>query len=146
MRLFIDTEFNGFGGEFLSIGLVSEDGREFYGALKPSGNEGINHWVAENVLPFLGVPHLSKADLQDDLQQFLGQFDELVITSDWPEDHKHFCDLLIVGFGRMMKTPRLVTMEVDRRLHSGNSKMPHNALADAHAIRQEWLTLNGSVT
>jgi hypothetical protein len=30
MRLFLDTEFNGFGGELTSLALAAEDGRDWH--------------------------------------------------------------------------------------------------------------------
>lgn len=33
MNIFIDCEFNGFGGQLMSMALVAEDGREFYEVL-----------------------------------------------------------------------------------------------------------------
>ena len=38
MRYFLDTEFNGFGGQLLSLALVPEDGgEEFYITLQHDG-------------------------------------------------------------------------------------------------------------
>lgn len=31
MRIYLDTEFNGHGGELISIALVDENGQDFYG-------------------------------------------------------------------------------------------------------------------
>lgn len=33
MRIYVDCEFNGFGGELMSMALVAEDGREWYNVL-----------------------------------------------------------------------------------------------------------------
>jgi hypothetical protein len=50
MNLFLDCEFNGFGGELISMALVDGDGNYFYEVLPCL--EPIN-WVKENVLPML---------------------------------------------------------------------------------------------
>ena len=50
MRIYIDTEFNEFKGELISMALVAEDGEEFYEVLHCANPKG---WVAEHVMPFL---------------------------------------------------------------------------------------------
>ena len=130
MRLFIDCEFNEFRGELISMALVSEAGDLWYEVL-PCSNPG--PWVAENVIPRLGKDALAgPADLSASLQRFLLQFDDVHIVADWPEDIQHFCQALITGPGVRINTPPL-TMEVLRI--DVVSDIPHNALADAVAIR-----------
>lgn len=51
MRLFIDGEWNSFGGDLISLALVAEDGREWYEVLDCVDP---HPWVAENVIPKLG--------------------------------------------------------------------------------------------
>ena len=49
MRYFLDTEFNGFAGELISVALVPEHGdQEFYAVLPLP--EAPNNWVTRNVL------------------------------------------------------------------------------------------------
>jgi hypothetical protein len=71
------------------------------------------------------------------LHGFLKTYDSIHIVADWPEDIKHFCDALIIGPGIRIDTPPL-TMEVRRDLDA-DSELPHNALADARAIRLKAL-------
>ena len=56
-KIFIDTEFTGLETmDLISIGLVSEDGREFY-AERNDFDVGIcNEFVRSNVLPILRAP------------------------------------------------------------------------------------------
>lgn len=129
MKLYIDTEFNGFEGELISMALVSEDGKEYYENL---GCESPVPWVEDNVMPILNKPPVSKAIAQGILQNFLIQWDEVCIVADWPEDIAHFCQFLIVGPGSMMNTPKL-TFDIQKV--SAGSELPHNALSDAHGIR-----------
>ncbi len=134
MRLFIDGEWNGFGGELISIALVAEDGREFYAVL---GCDNPAPWVAENVMPKLGAPlglHPGESveSVQVRISLFLAQFDVVHIVADWPEDIERFCRLLITGPGTRIDTPPL-TMEVLRV--DAPSENPHNALADARGLR-----------
>jgi hypothetical protein len=130
MNLYIDCEFNEFHGELISMALVSQDGREFYGVL-PCDNPG--PWVAEHVMPILGKEPTSLAWFQHDLMAFLFPFESIHVIADWPEDIAHFCQALITGPGMRLGTPPL-TMEIRRDLDAV-SLIPHNALEDARAIR-----------
>jgi hypothetical protein len=52
MRYFLDTEFNGFGGELISLALVPEHGdQEFYVVLPLP--ETLHPWVERHVVPYL---------------------------------------------------------------------------------------------
>jgi len=130
MRLFIDCEFNGFKGELISIGIISEDGHEFYEVLEC---QSPIQWVAENVMPILRKPPIAnKRALSAALFSYLYQFPTIHVVADWPEDIAHFCDVLITGPGERISTPPL-TMEIVRI--DAASELPHNAIADARGIR-----------
>lgn len=130
MNLYLDTEFNGFGGELISMALVSEKGQEWYANL---GCKNPVEWVRDNVVPVLDAPEMTKEFAQASLQRFLGQFDEINIVADWPEDISHFCTFLITGPGKRLPT---IPMKMEFRPITSFSKKPHNALADARAIRE----------
>lgn len=136
MNLFIDGEWNSYDGELISLALVAEDGRSFYeviGCYKP------DPWVSENVMPKLGKQWVSLAKLQSDLQEFLSQFQSVNIIADWPEDLMWFCKVLITGPGLRLDTPPL-TMKILRV--DTVSKNPHNALADAQALRDWYVSVD----
>lgn len=137
MRIWMDTEFNEFRGALISMALVSEDGREWYRALA-CPNPGV--WVAEHVMPLIGIEPVSEHVFATSLQSWLMQFNQVHIIADWPEDIAHFCQSLIIGPGMRINTPPL-TMEVRRDLGVIPSAVPHNALADARAIMVSHLTL-----
>lgn len=130
--LYIDTEFNGFQGELISMALVDERGQFWYRSL---GCEAPTPWVAENVMPVLGIAPTSRREMQTSLQQFLAGYSAVHIVADWPEDIEHFMAALITGPGQRIDTPPL-TVAVRRDLNSAKSAIPHNALADAIAICQ----------
>ena len=135
MNIFIDCEWNSFGGALISMALCAESGEEFYEALwcpEP------DPWVQENVMPILNKPPVQYELFQLKLSKFLNQFARIHIVADWAEDIKHFCDALITGPGMCMNTPPL-TMEVLRI--DAQSKLPHNALEDARAIREAVLMM-----
>jgi len=129
MRLFLDCEFNDFGGELISMALVSEDGREWYEVVPCDSPSA---WVAENVMPILDKEPVSIEKMQIGLRMWLAQFDKVHIIADWPEDIAHFCKALITGPGRRINTPP-ITMEILRI--DAESTLPHNALHDARGIR-----------
>jgi hypothetical protein len=130
MKLWIDCEFNEFKGELISMALVDEAGVPFYEVL-PCENPG--PWVAEHVIPILMLPPISLPEFQKKLTLYLNQYDSVHVIADWPEDIKHFCDVLITGPGQRLNTPPL-TMEVRRDFDGAVSTLPHNALADAWAL------------
>jgi len=102
MRYFLDTEFNGFGGDLLSLALVPEDGDQDYYVVIPF--EGAWHpWVEKHVVPYLeSVPpmllnRLDRVAAAHDVAAYLANDPDPVIVADWPEDIALFCRLLLVG-------------------------------------------------
>ncbi|MBX3594836.1 3'-5' exoribonuclease [Sphingomonas sp.] len=137
MRYYIDTEFNGSGGQLLSIALVREDGAQFHEALHP--HELIVPWVREHVMPQMDREPVDRATMVRKLQKFLrkdgGPF---LFVADWPEDLAHFCALLIRDHGKRNDPMSLSCLLVhlpgfDTAAHSAR---PHNALADAIALKE----------
>ena len=61
-NLYIDCEFNEFGGQLISMALVTGTGFEFYEVLD-CPNPG--PWVKDNVIPILGKEPISKEEFQD---------------------------------------------------------------------------------
>lgn len=136
MRLWLDCEFNDFGGELISMALVS-DGPEWYQSL---GCASPSPWVADNVMPVIDAPTISRPEFILSLGEFLWQFEKLDIIADWPDDISYFCQSLITGPGGRIDTPPL-RMEIRRDL-DGVSAVPHNALYDARAIKAAWYALH----
>lgn len=134
MNIYIDCEFNSFGGDLISLALVPSDtGRpSFYEVLDTSHLE-IDPWVAENVMPKLGQAGISLSAFQAKLQAYLDTFDVAHVVADWPEDLAWLCRVLITGPGTRIRYPQKFTMEC--RPIDTASKNPHNALADAEALR-----------
>ncbi len=133
MDIFIDCEWNEFGGDLISMALCAANGAEFYEVLHC---ESPGEWVAKNVIPILDKEPISKLEFIDKLRYFLSKFESINIIADWPEDISHFCGALIVGAGTRIDTPPL-TMEI-KRIDS-ESEIPHNALHDARGIRKYLL-------
>ena len=138
MRLFIDGEWNGFGGELLSLALVPEIEKEPVFYMEFPVPDKVDPWVAANVLPHLSRRKETREQAQRSLAFYLNlrAFQPVHIVADWPEDIERFCNLLITGPGKRIDIPRM-TFEVIPGLHavSDHSDVPHNALEDARAIR-----------
>lgn len=135
-KIYIDTEFNGFQGELISMALVSENGQEFYEVLECKDP---TPWVAENVMPHLEKEPVTKDMFQSKLMMFLHWFEQLTIVADWPDDIKYFCESLITGPGESMYHPP-IKFVLDKTLTSEDSKVPHNALHDARSIADSDIT------
>lgn len=76
MRLFLDTEFTDFRDpRLLSVGLVAEDGREFYAEVTDGWEKAhCNAFVVDSVLPHLGAApasHVSRAELKQRMIDWL---------------------------------------------------------------------------
>lgn len=144
MIVFIDCEWNGYGGGLITMALVAMDGREMYAAL-PMG-ETMTPWVAANVLPVVVTKEVelmpTRLELASRIAGFLAPYDAVHLIADWPEDIQRFCEAIVTGPGIRIDTPRL-TMEVRRDMDDAQSALPHNALEDARALRIHYLSLMG---
>lgn len=148
MRYFLDTEYNGNGGALLSLALVPDNGDELYLTFQTS--DPLVEWVERHVVPYLDAvpeqlscPRLSREDAAHALERYLRHDEEALIFADWPEDIVHFCNLMITGPGDMIDVRhvsfRLVPMS--NFSTAANSKVPHNALHDARALRDHVVAM-----
>lgn len=136
-KLFLDTEFNGFGGELISMALVPEDvnKKEFYHELEMKHQ--LDPWVKENVVPYLILPAISRSQFQKNLANYLWDIGDCIIVADWPDDIRHFCESLITSPGQMINVFTKIKFELDLSIKY-ESEVPHNALYDARAIRNYY--------
>lgn len=146
MRYFLDAEFNGFGGDLISLALVPEDGSlpPFY---EPVACAAPTAWVAENVLPVLKTTPLSRAEVADRFAEYLIDDEDPLLVADWPEDIAHAARLLITGPGQMKPVRSIRFQLVDpvivgvanggAAVDGGGTanETPHNAYSDAVALR-----------
>jgi len=148
VRYFLDTEYNGWGGALLSLALVPDHGEELYLTLACDGV--LEQWVERNVVPYLdSVPHhlasprLSRADAARAVAHYLAGDDDPLIVADWPEDVALFNALLVTGPGIMAEVAEFTCRVVQLPGFStaANSKVPHNALHDARALRDHILAM-----
>ena len=150
MRYFYDTEFieDGRTIELISIGVVAEDGREYYAVSTEFDPQRAGSWVRANVLPKLPPPASqvwrSRRQIRLDLEEFFGisrgeDGTEPIELWAWVAayDHVALCQL----WGPMTALPQPIprfTREL-RQLWDdrGRPRMPprphnaHDALVDA---------------
>jgi len=138
--LFIDTEFNGFGGDLISMALVPEDDniKPWYEVRECNITD---LWVIKNVVPYLGQKPLRPLLFKSSFQAYICQFDNPTIIADWFTEPIHFCNLMS---GRTHET--CLSMEFSFKVvHGCNtsliSAVPHNALEDAKALKMWYLEM-----
>jgi hypothetical protein len=130
--LYLDTEFNAFGGELISLALVSDRGDEFYRVLPLPSK--IHPWVGIHVIPFLNQPSEQMEVVQQQLYEFLQPRQSQPIYADWPADLEHL--LRLIYFDNGLSYNLQLTLKL---IKSGEftPEIPHNALSDARALR-DW--------
>ena len=148
MRYFLDTEYNGWGGALLSLALVPDEGEELYLTLDWDG--ALEKWVERNVIPYLDMvpdslvsPRMSRSDAARAIAHYFAGDPDPLIVADWPEDIALFNALIVTGPGAMAELPGLKFqfMPLVGFSTAANSKVPHNALHDARALRDHVLSL-----
>jgi hypothetical protein len=139
MRLYLDCEFDGFGGDLISMALVAEDARKWYGIMPPKGAGMYQDWVFDNVVPVLfpldaDIVATSRWDFNSSLHEFLKQFDNPIIIADWYTDFVHFFQCF-QGRDHTESFAYRCSAQLRTDLDGYVSEIPHNALSDALAIR-----------
>lgn len=164
MRYWIDTEFieDGKTIDLISIGMVSEDGREFYAENSEADFSKASDWVQDNVLHHLWSRCIDRNEAnkwirdggKGGLMNRRGIVSDLMVfvVGEKPEiwgyyadyDWVVFCQL----FGTMMDLPKGFPMycrDIKQLCDElGNPELPkqtkgeHHALADARWNKQAW--------
>lgn len=139
-RLYLDTEFDGHRGQLVSLALVGTAGEEFYEVLDVIPN---SQWVEQNVMPNLGKAAVTFAEFQLRLQRFFDRLPPVPtpveIVADWPDDFGYLSVVLVTGPGTMLELPKTLHMtlvDLPDFDSAKESETPHNALADAKALRR----------
>jgi len=147
MKYFFDTEFieDGKTIDLISIGIVSEDGREFYAESWAIPWDKANRWVLDNVKPHLNrVSSLDRVQMKKAILDFIGK--------DLPEFWAYYADydwvVLCQLFGTMMDLPKgwpMYCRDVKQLCDQlGDPKLPeqksteHHALEDAKWTKEAW--------
>ena len=152
MRFFYDCEFieDGTTIDLVSIGVVGEDGREFYAVSTEFDPSRAGPWVRANVLPKLPPPAdrawVSRSRLRADLLEFLTSAPGDVELWAWiaAYDHVALCQLwgampaLPRPIPRFTKDLRQLWDDVGRPVLPGAGSDQHDALADARHNLTRW--------
>ena len=137
--IFIDCEFNGFGGKLRSMALVPQNPSwpEFYEEIEIK--DQIEPWVQTNVVPHMFKAPISYSEFQAKLSQYLWEMkhNDITVVADWPDDLRYFMEATITGPGNRIIMPTVVNFRLDLNIEY-NSVVPHNALHDARAIRDVY--------
>ena len=147
MRVWFDTEFieDGHTIDLLSVGMVREDGAEYYAENAEAEFSAANEWVQKHVLPHLTGAGITRADIASQIQDFVGYR---------PEFWAYFADydwvVLCQLYGRMIDLPeswpmfcldvqQLVYLNGSRVMRPPNNDMRvHHALDDAKWCKTYW--------
>jgi hypothetical protein len=136
-RLFLDTEFNEFGGELISLALVTEGGDSFYEVIAIPDTQG--DFVRDHVLPQLEKEPIGQPQFDGLLLAFLLHHEDCEIVADWPADFEHLCCCLSrIGKALNWINPITFTMRLINT-PALSPENPHNALSDARALRDWWV-------
>jgi hypothetical protein len=152
VRFFYDTEFieDGVTIDLVSIGVVAEDGREYYAVSTEFDPSKAGSWVRENVLPKLPSPAdrawRSREQIRTELLDFLGSPSNGIELWAWIGAYDHVA--LAQLWGAMPAMPRQLprfTRDLRQRWEDvGKPHLPpapanaHDALADAREISRRW--------
>ena len=145
MRYFYDTEFieDGSTIELVSIGIVAEDGREYYAVSTDFHASRANQWVRKNVLDKLPNPRSKvwkpNSVIRAEILEFVRSADGDPELWAWVAAYDHV--VLAQLWGDMAGLPRLIprfTRELKQYWEmAGRPKLPdvpagnHDALVDA---------------
>lgn len=154
MKIFFDTEFTGLhqNTTLLSIGIVDENGREFYGEMVDYDESQLNDWLRDNVIAnFTREAIYTKEQLAKDLKKWLQAYDYGEKIEVWSDclayDWVLFCQI----FGGAFEVPKNiyyipfdictfmkvkgVDPDINRETFAGMDGAKHNALHDAKVIK-----------
>ena len=160
-RYFLDTEFydlpaEGFAVELISLALVSEDNREFYGVNQDFDEENCPHqWLQDHVIPKL-PPQSDRISIQEIRQGVLDMIEPAETVEIWAKNGAYDDFILCRLFGGMGPLRRILEAEKgvknlvfrdtnELRRIFGESSVPampeqekHDALLDARHEKQEF--------
>jgi len=142
MNVYFDTEFidRGYAVDLLSIGVVKDNGDEYYAVISGVDYKKACPWVQKNVIPHLHAgPHKTRDEVATEIADFIGSGDQVRWWGWFPAyDWVLLCGL----YGGLMSIPSNwaqlpFCLRQETALHSNieipkHQKTAHNALDDAH--------------
>lgn len=157
MRVFVDTEFTDFIQiDLIAIGLVAEDGREFYAERNDYRREDCSDFVRAYVLPLLGRVKDASCTAQELTLRLHAWFASLgqsvTLVFDYASDWDLLADALQGEDGqplpsnlgeKWLLTSEVIGDSVFQQTMAATYSAdwpPHHALADARALRSGFLS------
>ena len=152
MRYFLDTEFNDDGKliDLISIGIVSEDGREFYYESSEFDLDSAakSYWLSQNILVGLSVQRSSRDHIKNALVEFIGEdtrpeFWGWYCSYDWVALCQLFGPMLSIpeGWSKRCNDIKQLVDQLGNPKLSDNLKA-HNALEDAKWNKEVFELMN----
>lgn len=161
MKVFFDTEFTSIDDHddqcLISIGLVAEDGREFYAELQDTYHHGMcSDFVIKVVLPLLdgGDCKMMEAQVAVRMKEFVESLgdEEVVFISDAPRYDWRYVEYIFQFYGMWPKNLRrrcsAPSFDLPRQSHRFNDGLAsywkthaarqHHALVDARSLAFAW--------
>lgn len=148
MLVFLDTEFTDFVQmDLISVGLVTEDGREFYGERNDYQQEDCSDFVREAVLPLLlrfPDARFSEVKLSFRLREWLASLGPFTLACDSLYDRDLLIDLLVdmptnfEGWLNLNDYMSEAYRQAEAAFHD-QGRPWHHALYDAQAMLAGWL-------
>ena len=152
MKYWIDTEFieHPYTIDLISVGLVAEDGREFYAESNEVDWTKANLWIIETVRPQLAGPAMSREEMSYAIRNFIEHDKHPVFWGYFPA---HDWVAFVWLFGGMNDLPFSfphLCMDIKQwAIELGDPELPrqvgarHHALADARWTKEAWAFLAG---
>jgi hypothetical protein len=152
MKYWIDTEFiaGRYAIDLVSIGVVAEDGREFYAESSEVDWSHANRWTLETVRPQLDGKAIPRDEIGYGLREFTDHDPQPVFWGYFPA----FDWVALVGlFGGLEELPfhyPQLCLDIKQwAIELGDPELPHqkgdrhHALLDARWTREAWTFLAG---
>jgi len=154
VRLFLDTEFTDFiDSELISIGIVDENGREFYAESTSFRREACSVFVNEIVLPLLGQYPDAIVGTSEHIAYRLAEWLQpyraggAVISVDYATDWHLFIDLMAGTSAMEFIDGQMIWTDLDQQRigewWEATGLPQHHALYDARANRHGYDPENG---
>ena len=153
MRVFMDTEFTDFSNpRLISVGLVAEDGQEFYCELADGwSREHCTEFVLDTVLPLLGEgPLMAREVAGPRMLEWLASIDDTItVVSDTEIDWRLVMTLIWLHAnddvdiaGELLSMPGFAMARRHEDVLEellANDPRRHHALVDARALKKSVL-------
>jgi hypothetical protein len=147
MKYWLDTEFieRPYIIDLISIGIVAEDGREFYAESSEVDWTKASHWTLEHVRPQLNGRSMSLEDIGYSVRDFIDADKHPVFWGYFPSYDWVVFSWLFGGMNNLpFSFPQLCLDIKQWAIELGDPALPqqtstkHNALADAKWTKEAW--------